>query len=91
MGLCQSKLDDIEGSIIIDSIVVSNSKIYINDNVIDIPLKSLESHESSVISINRKDGSIKIAKGPFHGTLAYNSVLEEIKKREALSPKSASL
>jgi hypothetical protein len=67
---------------IIDSIVVYDSRFCIRDNVIEIPLKSLESGSSSVISIDKKNGTVHIAKG-LHGKLAYNSVIDEMKNADS--------
>ena len=81
MGLCQSS-NPIEGAMIIHSVVVHNSKFCITDNIIEIPLKSLESGNSSVISIDKKNETVHIAKG-LHGKMAYNSVIDEMKNADS--------
>lgn len=78
MGLCLSRPDITDGAIIVDSVVISNSRVRFKDNIISIPIKSLASGESSVLTVDRKEGRVHITRGSIHGTLSHDSLLEEI-------------
>lgn len=79
MGLCFSKRPEvIEGALIVDSVVISNSRVHFSDNVVSIPIKSLATGEASVMTVDRKDGVVRITRGPIHGTLSHDSLVEDI-------------
>lgn len=92
MGSCLSNLTkhdiDPAGSLaIVDSVVISNSRVRVNGNLIQLPITNLKSGESSVINIDPKKGRIVIQKG-FYGRLEHNSLLEEIQLDEDIQKKN---
>lgn len=79
MGNCFQKPDVVDGALVVDSIVISNSKVRFNGNIISIPVKSLSSGEASVINIDKDRGILRISRGMLHGRLSHDSLIEEIK------------
>lgn len=93
MGSCFSKRPEvIEGALIVDSVVVSNSRVRFNDNVISIPIKSLSSGEASVMTVDRREGVIRITRGAIHGSLSHDALIEDIEydERHSKSPRKKS-
>jgi hypothetical protein len=78
MGCLSSRPDVVEGALIVDSVVISNSRVRFNDNVISIPVRSLQSGEASVVNIDRKNGEVRITRGPIHGKLEHDTLIEDI-------------
>lgn len=78
MGSCYST-SPVAGTIIIDSIVITNSKMRIKDNAIKIPITSLRTGQSSVLTISKKDKCFIIERG--HG--AHDELLRDITEHTA--------
>ncbi|GMF24282.1 unnamed protein product [Phytophthora lilii] len=75
MGLCQSAPDVTSGSTIVDSVIVSNSRVHLVGDVVAIPIKDLRTDEASIIVVDRKTGFVRITRGPLHGKLSHDMIV----------------
>lgn len=66
-----------DGAVIVDSVVISNSRVRVCGDIIAIPIKDLRTDESAVISIDRKAGNIRILRGNIHARLNHDAIIND--------------
>ena len=75
MGCMESKSVP-QGTIIVDSVIITNSKARITGDLVQIPIKSLSTGESSVITIDRRGGVVRVSRGMIHGRLSHDELID---------------
>lgn len=91
MGSCLSKPDIVQGAVITDSVVISNSRVHIAGDMIHIPIKDVKNGESAVIRVDRRSGIVQISRGALFGKLNHDMIVNDIEHHDKKrSPTTAS-
>lgn len=77
MGSCKSRPDVRDGALFIDSVFISSMT---NGDMIQVP-RSMHPEESSVITIDKKQGMIHITKGKIRGHMIHDKMITDAEKK----------